>query len=234
MHKMGEPLHVTIYTELKSKIFGGVLNPGDMLPSENELAKQYDTSRVTIRKSLQSLESENLIYSCQGKGYFISQPLHNDFYLHFSEEERGFEVTYKKVDACFPSDRVRQALEIGSSQMVIEIRRVIKKYDRPVALDIKYIPYDKGKPTLEAELHYAVFPDIAAAKTAPFAFHTRMEIGAELPDESVARQLQCSLNTPLLVVYRYLIDQSERRVGYGIKYILSEYGRLDAKSGYEL
>ncbi|MGE4353591.1 MAG: GntR family transcriptional regulator, partial [Oscillospiraceae bacterium] len=206
----------------------------DMLPSENELAQQYETSRVTVRKSLQNLESEGLIYACQGKGYFIAQPLHNDFCFHFSEEERGFEVSYRKVDACFPSDRVREALEIGSTQMVIEIRRIIKKRGHPVALDIKYIPYDKGEPTLETELHYAVFPDIAAAKTAPFAFHTRMEIGAELPTDEVAAQLQCSMSSPLLVVYRYLIDQSGRGVGYGIKYMLSEYGRLDAKSGYEL
>ena len=234
MRRIGEPLHVTVYTELKSKILGGVLNPGDMLPSENDLAQQYGTSRVTIRQSLQRLENEDLIYACQGKGYFIAQPLHSDFSFHFSEEERGFEVTYRKVGACFPTDRVKEALEIGASHLVIEIRRLIKKHGRPVALDIKYIPYDKGEPTLEAELHYAVFPDIAAAKTAPFAFHTRMEIGAELPDKEVAGQLQCPMDTPLLVVYRYLIDQSERRVGYGIKYMLGEYGRLDAKSGYEL
>ena len=233
MRRIGEPLHITIYTELKSKILGGQLNPGDMLPSENELAQQYETSRVTIRKGLQNLENEGLIYACQGKGYFIAKPLHNDFCFHFSEEERGFEVSYRKVDACFPSPRVRAALEIGSSQMVIEIRRLIKKHGRPVALDIKYIPYDKGEPTLEAELHYAVFPDIAAAKTAPFAFHTRMEIASELPDNEVASHLQCPMTAPLLVVYRYLIDQTGRRVGYGIKYMLSEYGRLDAKSGYE-
>lgn len=235
MRRMGEPLHVTIYSELKSKILYGVLNPGDMLPSENELAQQYDTSRVTVRQGLQRLENDELIYACQGKGYFIAQPLqHNNFSFHFSEEERGFEVVYRKVEACFPSDSVRDALEISSSQLVIEIRRVIKKRDQSVALDIKYIPYNRGEPTLEAELYYAVFPDIAAAKMAPFAFHTEMEIGAELPDEEVAEQLQCEISTPLLVVYRYLIDQSGKKAGYGVKYMLAEYGRLNAKSGYEL
>ena len=122
---------------------------------------------------------------------------------------------------------------IAPNQKLIELRRVIKKINKPVALDIKYIPYDKGMPTLETELHYAVFPDIAAAKSAPFAFHTNMEIGAALPDEKLAATLQCPVNTPLLVVYRYLVDTNGRCMGYGIKYMLQEYGRLIAKSGYD-
>ena len=234
MNKTGKPLHAIISSELKLKILSGEFNPSDMLPSENEFAKQYNTSRVTVRKSLQMLENEGLIYAYHGKGYFVANPAHNDFKINFSETERGYEVVYKEINVGYPSKEVSAALEIASSQIVIEIRRIIKKRGVPVALDIKYIPYEKGMPTLEAEMNYAVFPEIAAAKKAPFAFHTRMEIGAELPDKATARQLQCPANTPLLVVYRWLINQNGRRFGYGVKYMLKEYGRLTAKSGYEV
>ena len=82
-------------------------------------------------------------------------------------------------------------------------------------------------------MNYAVFPEIAAAKKAPFAFHTKMEIGAELPSREIASQLHCPMDTPLLVVYRWLIDKNSRCFGYGIKYMHKEYGRLTAKSGYD-
>ncbi len=231
--RTGEPLYMTIVSDLKKLIFTGELNPGDMLRSENELAQQYGTSRVTVRKSLQMLENEGFIYPWQGKGYFVAKPEHDVFTIHFSDEERGFDVAFKGIKVIMPTKELCDAMGIAPNQKLIELRRVIRKFGYPVALDMKYIPYDKGMPTLETELHYAVFPDIAAAKSAPFAFHTNMEISAELPDKNVADILQCSLNTPLLVVYRYLADAEGRCMGYGIKYMLQEYGRLGAKSGYE-
>jgi len=234
MSRTGKPLHAIISEELKLKISSGKLNPGDILPSENEFARQYKTSRVTVRKSLQMLENEGFIYAYHGKGYFVANPAHEDFLINFSETERGCEVIYSEINVNYPVKTVSEALGISPSQLVIDVCRVIKKRGIPVALDIKYIPYEKGMPTLEAEINYAVFPEIAAAKKAPFAFHTRMEIGAELPDKAVARQLQCSMDIPLLVVYRWLIDQNGKCFGYGVKYILKEYGRLYAKSGYEI
>ena len=234
MQTNGKPLHAAIYSELKSKILTGKLNPNDMLPSENEFARMYNTSRVTVRKSLQMLESEDLVHAWQGKGYFVSNPAHDNFTTNFSEAEQGFEVAYREISVNYPTEDIGAALGIPASQIVIEVCRLVKKRGAPVALDMKYIPYEKGMPTLEAEINYAVFPEIAAAKTAPFAFHTKMEIGAELPDDTVARQLQCPMDTPLLVVYRWLIDQGGRCIGYGVKYMLKEYGRFSAKSGYEL
>jgi GntR family transcriptional regulator len=234
MNRTGKPLHAIISTELKSKILSGEFKPGDMLPSENNIAMQYKTSRVTVRKSLQMLENEGFIYAYHGKGYFVATPAHEDFLINFSETEMGCEVVYREINVDYPARAVSEALEISPSQLVIDVCRVIKKRGAPVALDIKYIPYEKGMPTLEAEINYAVFPEIAAAKKAPFAFHTRMEIGAELPNKAAARQLQCPMDIPLLVVYRWLIDKNGKCFGYGVKYMLKEYGRLYAKSGYEL
>ena len=234
MQRIGKPLYATISSDLKAKIMAGTLKPGDMLPSENELAQLYSTSRMTVRKGLQSLEQEELVYPWQGKGYFVASPTHDDFFIHFSDEERGLEVVYLKINADFPSEEVGAALEVSPSQIVIEVSRIIKRRGAPVALDLKYIPYEKGLPTLESEMDYAVLPEIAAAKTSAFAFSTTMQIAAELASPTVVGLLGCPPDVPLLTVYRWLTDQQARRVGYGVKYMLPEYGRLEAKSGYEL
>lgn len=232
MKRTGEPFYMAIASEIKDSISAGQLNPGDMLSSENELAKRYETSRVTIRKSLELLERDGFIYSWQGKGYFVNQPSHDDFTIKFSEKEYGFDASFHSIHAIKPTQAIRTMLDIGPKAVALEICRIVRKNDRPVAVDYKYVPHDKGEPTLENEIDYAVFPEIAAAKSSPFAFHTRMEIGAELPSAEVCDLLQCDPDTPLLVVYRHLIDLHGRHVGYGVKYMRPEYGRLIAHSGY--
>jgi GntR family transcriptional regulator len=234
MLKTGKPLYAVIFDELQAQIIEGELNPGDMLPSEKELASQYQTSRMTVRKSLQILEEQALIYSWQGKGYFVASPAHDRFAVHFSDEERGLEVLYRQISAKLPSLEVSAALDLSTSAIVIEVTKIIKKRGAPVALDYKFFPYHKGMPSVEEELNYAVFPDVIASRTPPFSIQTRMEIKAELPNQEVQELLECSTQQPLLVAYRYLSDHSGRFVGYGIKYMMPEYGSLVAKSGYEL
>lgn len=43
----------------------------DLLPSQNELRKRFNVSTVTVRKAVERLEREGLIYRKQGKGCFI-------------------------------------------------------------------------------------------------------------------------------------------------------------------
>ena len=46
-----------IFEQLKEKITSGELQPGEKLPSENELCKLYGVSRTTIRQALANLSS---------------------------------------------------------------------------------------------------------------------------------------------------------------------------------
>lgn len=230
--KTGEPIYQKIFAELQREIVSGKRNPSDMLPSENELASRYETTRATVRKSLQELEHQGLIYSLQGKGYFVSVPSHNLFTFEFSEDETDCEITYKNVNVLQACDEVTEVLGLEKGRRVIEISRIIKREGQPIAYDIKYLPYEKGTPLIEKEINYSVFPDIIAAKAAPFAFYTKMEIGAELPGAQAAKALQCEGSEPVLVIYRYFIDRSNRCIGYGKKYMNSAYGRVQARSGY--
>lgn len=66
-----------IFQEI-SDILRGRINkrefvPGAMLPSESQLCKTYSVSRASIRKALELLEKENLIYRQAGVGSFIRE-----------------------------------------------------------------------------------------------------------------------------------------------------------------
>jgi GntR family transcriptional repressor for pyruvate dehydrogenase complex len=53
---------------IRQAIFGGKLLPGHKLPSEREMAAQYQTSRVALREALRALENEGMIIVKRGFG----------------------------------------------------------------------------------------------------------------------------------------------------------------------
>ncbi len=222
-----------IASDIERSIKSGDLNPGDKLDSENTLSKRYRTSRVTVRKSLAILEEEGLIRPHQGKGYFVCPPAHEKFNLSFKDDTEGYEASFRYIRAMKASDEIKSELNLAQGQLALGICRIIKKEDRPVAVDFKYIPHEKGTPTIESEIDYAIFPSIAAAKSSPFAFYTKMEIRAVLPNEEVCHLLACDPSTPLLAIYRKLIDLDGNPVGFGVRYQNEEFGPITAISGYE-
>ena len=60
-----------IYEELAQKMKDGTFQPGELIPSENELAAQYETSRETIRKALTLLSQNGYIQKLRGKGSVV-------------------------------------------------------------------------------------------------------------------------------------------------------------------
>lgn len=55
-----------VTAEIKKLIFEGILKPGDRLPKEDELAKQFGVSRQTIREALRVLELTGFIWIQKG------------------------------------------------------------------------------------------------------------------------------------------------------------------------
>jgi DNA-binding LacI/PurR family transcriptional regulator len=66
------PLYAFIKRELKNKIESGELPEGERVPSELELARQYDVSRNPTRQALRDLELEGYITRSPGRGSFVA------------------------------------------------------------------------------------------------------------------------------------------------------------------
>lgn len=64
-----------IAAELEGMILEGSLKPGQRLPSERELAVQFDVSRPSLREAVQKLIAKGLLVSRQGGGTFVSETL---------------------------------------------------------------------------------------------------------------------------------------------------------------
>jgi GntR family transcriptional repressor for pyruvate dehydrogenase complex len=64
-----------ILAQLEAMILEGSLKPGQKLPAERELAKQFDVSRPSLREAIQRLESKGLLTRRQGGGTYVKEEL---------------------------------------------------------------------------------------------------------------------------------------------------------------
>lgn len=60
-----------VYTEMVDRIFNGAYRVGDRLPTEEELARGFAVSRVTVRQALLRLRECRLVVSLQGSGNYV-------------------------------------------------------------------------------------------------------------------------------------------------------------------
>ncbi|MFB9887464.1 pyruvate dehydrogenase complex transcriptional repressor PdhR [Balneatrix alpica] len=68
-----------IMVQLESMILDGALKPGQRLPPERELAKEFDVSRPSLREAVQKLVAKGLLYSRQGGGTYVVENLGSSF-----------------------------------------------------------------------------------------------------------------------------------------------------------
>ena len=66
------PVYKQIRNHLEELIARNRNVPNYKLPSENQLANLFHTSRIPVKRALDELEAEGIIYRRQGKGSFIS------------------------------------------------------------------------------------------------------------------------------------------------------------------
>ena len=62
------PLHVRVREILESRLIDGVYPLGSLLPTELELAREFDASRFTIREAMRHLQAQGYVERRQGVG----------------------------------------------------------------------------------------------------------------------------------------------------------------------
>ncbi len=71
--KIRQPKLSDVIEQQLKFLFEGTLRPGEKLPPERELAKQFDVSRPSLREAIQRLEAKGLLLRRQGAAAFLSR-----------------------------------------------------------------------------------------------------------------------------------------------------------------
>lgn len=136
-----------ISLEIQAAIINQIYLPGNLLPSENELAKTYEVSRETIRKALSLLLENGYIQKQQGKGSIVLDVKRLDFpisgltsykELQTSQHINSQTVVSSNIQMALPSYLVER-LKLPESTQVIYIARQRKVDGEVVILDKDYL-----------------------------------------------------------------------------------------------
>ncbi|MDQ0252725.1 GntR family transcriptional regulator [Evansella vedderi] len=146
-HNSVIPLYHQLKEILKASIDNGIWNPGDKIPSENELMSQYEVSRNTAKKAIEELVQDGILYRVQGKGTFVSKPkleqsLTNFYSFSKVLKEKGMNPsdTLLNIENVFPTSKMKEALELSDGESVIEIKRLRSANKEPFILESSFLP----------------------------------------------------------------------------------------------
>jgi GntR family transcriptional regulator, transcriptional repressor for pyruvate dehydrogenase complex len=65
-------LYEQIVQQIEDSIMQGALKPGDQLPAERDLARQFGVSRTAVREAVKTLREKGLLEAYSGRGTFIT------------------------------------------------------------------------------------------------------------------------------------------------------------------
>ncbi|MEA4811280.1 MAG: GntR family transcriptional regulator [Anaerolineaceae bacterium] len=122
--------------------------PGMVIESENELSRQMNISRQTVRKALDELCAENVLFRIKGKGTFVAEkPKFSTFQcgVGFSSEMQKLNLipgtVYVHLERIIADLNVETELQLPAQSWVWKIERVRSANGVPIAYEKSYFPY---------------------------------------------------------------------------------------------
>ena len=227
------PAFSPLYQQIKGLILNslrvGEWKPGEMIPSEMDLAGRFRVSQGTVRKAIDELAAENLLLRRQGKGTFVATHAEQQVQFRFlklvpDSGTRGSEgPAQRDIIECKRSRAsadVARALALRNGDTVLQARRVLSFGGVPIILEDIWLPAAPFKGLTAEQLANYQGPMYALFET---EFNVRMvraeeKIRAIAATELHVQHLKVALGTPLLsverVAYTYRDEPMELRRGY--------------------
>jgi GntR family transcriptional regulator len=205
---------------LRSHLLGlvnGGLDPHVKLPTERELAEQFGINRLTVRRVLDGLERDGLVYRVQGAGTFVSSPrISKSVELtSFSEDmrERGLRPGSKLVRAEIEpaGPQIGYALGLSPATEVIHLERIRTADDDPMCLEQSYLPKNLVPGLLDLDLTASLY-EILASTYSLRVERAEQTIRATVVDTAAANMLGVPPFSPAFLVERTGFDNRGRPI----------------------
>lgn len=203
--------YLIIFEELEAAIYSGKYPANTILPSENELAEQFKTSRETIRKSLNILAQKGYIQKMKGKGSLVLDLPKLQFpisgLVSFKElaEKMGhtsttFVESFLKQEA---SQRLAKEMQLKPDDLIWKVLRVREINKEKIILDKDYL-VEKYVPNLTEDIcRDSIFDYIEHNLNLKISF-ARKEFTVEEPTEEDYRLLDMEGFQAIVVVKNYI------------------------------
>ena len=214
-----KPLYQLVEEHILDLIESDKLVPGDLIPSEPQLAKQLKVSPGTVKKAIDNLVWRKKLYRHQGKGTYVSNIDFNNSLFRFTtygdidgeptrlrKETTARRVETGKKDLC-------EKLGVNCSSPLLYIERIGYVEDHPVMIEYSHWRADM-LPGLENEdIHIPdLFYALIVEKYNIPVVRANETLTAEAADEHTAAMLKIEPGTPVLVLHRMTYTTDNRLI----------------------
>ena len=207
------PLYQQIKALILQSLQAGQWKPGDLIPSEIELAARFRVSQGTVRKAIDELAAEHLVVRRQGRGTFVATHAEQHVQYRFlrllpdqgdaSSEgpaQRSI-VDCKRQRA--PAD-VARTLGLRTGDSVLQVRRVLSFQGVPTILEDLWLPGSafKGLTAERLATHQGAMYALFETEFGVRMVRADEKLRAVAADEQAAERMQVPIGSPLLSVER--------------------------------
>lgn len=224
--RLPTPLYHQIYLILRGQILDGTLSEGAWLPGEEELARQFNVSRITARRALAELAAERLVTRGRGRGTRVSgacPPVSVHGGLEGLIENllnMGLKTRVALVEFSYEPalPHVAAALRLKPGDEVQRAIRVRSIAEGPFSYLTTFVPAAVGRKFGRREL--AREPLLALLERAGIVIGgAEQTISATLADTRVAPFLETAVGAPLVRISRVVHDTA----GIPVEFIVALY-----------
>lgn len=226
------PIYQQIKEDIKKSIKDGTYKTKDQIPSEQELIKEFNASRITVRRAIEELCTEGYLVKIQGKGTFVSSPrIHRKIvgvagwvrsFTNSCRDEgmvAGAKVLKRQIVPARKNEREFFGLEDGA--LLIFIERVRTADGIPVLLENHLFPYEKYKDLLSVDLNdVSLFDTVNRMYGESFVNTQSRSIEIARASADIAKVMNVPLNEPLFYMNVLFLNQDQKPLCIGHQYYL--------------
>ncbi|MBI3682090.1 MAG: GntR family transcriptional regulator [Acidobacteria bacterium] len=203
---------------LRERLLSGTYAPGGKIPPEDELTREFEVSRVTLREAVRGLVEEGYLSRQHGLGtYVTSRPkLRNNLDVNFGVthliESLGMKPGNRetKISEEAPPRRFAGALGLEPDEPVIVLERIRTANDQPIVYSIEYVlRHILPKPAEHLENLSGSLYHLLASLGHPVD-HGVATIKPMIADTKMAQKLQVELDALLLYLEQVDYGADER------------------------
>jgi len=204
------PLYQRLHDELTEKISSQQWRAGETIPTEIELARQYNASIGTVRKTVDVMVAEGLLERFQGKGTYVRRARFDSSLFRFfrfqnqSGERRIPESRILKLVVTEAPTAVSSALRLPTGASVIHMSRLRLIDNEPILSESIWLPKEHFAPLADlkpnefGDLLYPLYEE-HCGKIIASAEET---LTAEIVNPLHARLLKIKTGSPVIVIER--------------------------------
>ncbi len=213
------PRYLQVASVLRRRISDGVWAVGARIATLEELEKEFDVARVTVRQAIDLLASEGLVKSFQGRGTFVTKAPGVDRWLQLATDWQSL-IAPIQDNVPFPlpgGPEIPPRIEDGDgvpAESYVFLRSIQKREGKPFAYARVHIAkdvHDKNPKAFATRVALAVLADLEDVEIS--RAHQTLSIGAA--DVETARHLEIALNAPTAEARCVVADAGGRIIYVG-------------------